>query len=72
VVDIKLTRIDDQMLELRLADHGQGLPEGFDPGRSSGLGMRVVTALARQLDASFELRGPGTQIILCFPARVHD
>ncbi|MDB5366858.1 MAG: Signal transduction histidine kinase [Rhodospirillales bacterium] len=72
VVDIKLTRMEDQMLELRLADHGRGLPEGFDPGRSSGLGMRVVTALARQLDASFELRGPGTQIMLRFPARVHD
>jgi two-component sensor histidine kinase len=70
VVDVALTRIDDEQLELRLADHGRGLPDGFDPARSGGLGMRVVTALARQLGATLELRRPGTQVLLRFPARI--
>lgn len=33
-------------------DQGRGLPEGFDLNTSSGFGMRIVQALAAQLDAS--------------------
>ena len=36
--------------ELCVCDQGDGLPPGFDPeGKGNGLGMRVVTTLARQL-----------------------
>ena len=35
--------------ELTVCDEGNGLPENFDPDASSGLGMKVVTALAKQL-----------------------
>jgi two-component sensor histidine kinase len=67
LVDITLERLDETMVELTIADHGRGLPAGFDPAQSRGLGMRVTIALAKQLDATFELSGPGTRLALRFP-----
>ena len=34
-------------LEIVVEDGGKGFPESFDPGRKSGLGMRLVAALAK-------------------------
>ena len=42
---------DDGRLTVQVEDNGIGLPSGFDPAKSSGLGMRIVQALARQLRA---------------------
>ncbi len=36
--------------ELSVCDQGEGLPAGFDPDTNSGLGMRVVTSLSKQLN----------------------
>lgn len=47
-------------LRLTVADQGPGLPAGFDPGRSPGLGMRIVSALTRQLCGSIEIPAVGT------------
>lgn len=44
----------DGRLRFAVADDGPGLPAGFDPAASSGLGMRVVLSLARQLGGTFE------------------
>lgn len=49
----------DGRRRLTVADDGRGLPEGFDPARSSGLGMRLVSALAGQLGARLEVGKPG-------------
>ena len=35
---------------LSISDDGQGLPEGFDPSKSKGLGMQIVMALVKQID----------------------
>ncbi|HEV7371197.1 PAS domain S-box protein [Arenibaculum sp.] len=53
-VRVSLTRQAGGLL-LTVADQGPGLPAGFDPGRSSGLGMRIVSALTRQLCGSIEI-----------------
>ena len=37
---------------IKVTDDGVGLPDGFDPRRDGGLGMRMVRALADQLGAS--------------------
>jgi len=37
--------------DVSVSDDGKGLPEGFDPLKSGGLGMKIVSALARQLRA---------------------
>ncbi len=43
-------RISNREHELSICDEGPGLPPGFDPDRSAtGLGMKVVTTLVKQL-----------------------
>jgi two-component sensor histidine kinase len=49
-------RTDSGTLRLSVRDNGSGLPAGFDPADSSGLGMRLVKVLARQLGANFSWR----------------
>ncbi len=46
-------RVNGGTHELSVCDEGEGLPSDFDPGKSSGLGMNVVTTLARQLGGRF-------------------
>ena len=59
-------------LVLSITDEGRGVPADFAPQKSKGLGMRIVLALATQLNAeltvkrrnkgtSFELRVPLNQ-----------
>jgi two-component sensor histidine kinase len=53
---------------LSIADDGVGLNVKTDP-RSTGMGQRIVTAMASKLDASVE-RDPshaGTRIVVRFP-----
>jgi PAS domain S-box-containing protein len=40
---------------LAVRDQGPGLPSGFDPTRSRTLGMRIVTALTRQIGARLDI-----------------
>lgn len=44
----------DDIVEIRVSDDGKGLPAGFDPALPTGLGMRIVTALVRQLRADLD------------------
>jgi two-component sensor histidine kinase len=41
---------------VEIADGGAGLPDGFDITRDSGLGFRLIRALARKLKASIEVQ----------------
>ena len=45
----------DGRLNITVADDGIGLPDGFDPYRSGGLGFRVIRSLAAELGASLEI-----------------
>ena len=42
-------------LTIEVCDDGVGLPPGFEPRASKGLGMRIATALARQAKAELKL-----------------
>lgn len=42
---------------LVVADDGVGLPETVDPSHASTLGLRLVAALAEQLEADVEFEG---------------
>jgi two-component sensor histidine kinase len=44
------TQSDDVVISIR--DHGRGLPDGFDVQAHAGFGMRIVRALASQLEGT--------------------
>jgi two-component sensor histidine kinase len=59
-------------LVVRVRDNGQGLPEGFDPAASEGLGLQIVrTLVASELGGSLEMGTPagrsGTEVVLTLP-----
>jgi PAS domain S-box-containing protein len=53
---------------VEVEDQGVGFPEGFDPVHSTGLGMRVALAMARQLRGELTV-GPGACVAVRFPIR---
>jgi len=65
-----LCRIKDGAVELSVVDEGEGLPEGFDPAASHGLGMKVVMTLAASLRGRFGCgpnpAGRGSCFTVCF------
>lgn len=57
--------------EISVCDEGGGLPEGFDPNESGGLGTRVIITLAKQLGgriaATASPTGRGSCFTVSFP-----
>lgn len=57
---------------LSVQDDGPGLPAGFDPGRSKGLGMKIIGSLAKQIDGKLQITagesGRGTRCTVTFCA----
>ena len=47
---------------LSISDDGPGLPEGFDPAGTKGIGMKLVSALIRQIGGELQIsRGENDQ-----------
>ena len=65
--------IDGERHQLSVCDQGPGVPDGFDPATSKGLGMKVVTQLCKQLGGTLEVLanpdGRGACFRLSFPGR---
>lgn len=60
---------------IEISDDGVGLPEGFDPRRDGGLGMRMVRSLADQLGASLNFNSSDiglTMRLLIPPGRADE
>jgi two-component sensor histidine kinase len=55
---------------LSVLDDGPGLPAGFDPAHSKGLGMKIVQSLVRQIDGALRIlpgeSGCGTCFTVAF------
>ena len=55
---------------LSVSDDGPGLPEGFDPARSKGLGMKIIAALVKQIGGALRIapgdEGHGTRFTIKF------
>ena len=53
---------------LTVRDDGKGLPDGFDPVVGKSLGLRIVRAMAQQLNGKFEMmrEGEWTVCRLCY------
>lgn len=65
---LSLHPADDERLELIVRDDGHGLPPGFDPLSSNGLGTLITQALSQQLNGTLHIEGQGgTTARLLFP-----
>src|SRR3954453_4320425 len=66
---VRLVRQDENTALISVRDDGVGLPAGFDPSKSRGLGMRIIAALSKQLGAAISHRGDvdGTEFVLMVP-----
>ena len=49
VISVTFERVNDRDYHLSVSDDGHGLPEDFAPETTSGLGMKVIRMVARQL-----------------------
>jgi two-component sensor histidine kinase len=62
----------EQHFNIGVRDEGAGLPDGFDPKRAKGLGMRIINSFCKQLSGqlSFQPLSPGTEFIISVPLSV--
>ena len=62
-VDISFLLTDEAYCELRIADNGVGLPDGFDADYSESLGMSLMTGLTSQLNGEIRMWNDGGLIL---------
>ena len=59
---------------LSVLDEGPGLPVGFDPANSKGLGMTIVRSLVQQIGGELQLlpgeNGRGTRVTITFSSQM--
>lgn len=68
VVDCEVS--GDGRLVLTISDDGVGLPEGFDPAQSGGMGFKVMRSLAAELGGELQIQSThlGLSFRLSLPA----
>jgi two-component sensor histidine kinase len=66
---VKVARVGQDKLSISVRDEGRGLPAHFDIRKVKGLGMRIVTSLAKQVSGAltFRVLDPGTEFTVTFP-----
>jgi len=70
-IAISLQRNPESGYALSVSNDGPALPEGFDPGASKGLGMRIIRSFASQIGRALRFGrdddGQGARFTVCFP-----
>jgi two-component sensor histidine kinase len=68
---VNLTKADENKIVISIRDKGIGLPSGFDLKSGKGLGMRIIGALAKQLDAEIQIQAchPGAEFRILMPLK---
>jgi two-component sensor histidine kinase len=66
---VRVGRGADDTVVLSVRDEGRGLPTDFELRSAPGLGMGVLSAFSRQLNATVEVRrlDPGTEFVVTAP-----
>jgi two-component sensor histidine kinase len=55
-IEVRLTALEEGVVQLLIQDDGIGLPEGFDPKTDGGLGMRIMRSLSDQLSGALSIK----------------
>jgi two-component sensor histidine kinase len=68
VIKLFCSAADDATI-VRVSDDGVGLPEGFDPATSGGLGLRMIRSLVKQLqgEIAFDSTCLGLNVTIRIP-----
>ena len=66
---IKVSPHDQDTFSITVRDEGVGLPIDFDLHKAKGLGMRIITAFSKQVNATVKVHSlqPGTEFVLSIP-----
>lgn len=68
-IRVSLKRTPSRTLTLAISDNGTGFPESIDFRQTPTLGLQIVTALSRQLEADVSMeRENGTRFVIRFSA----
>jgi two-component system, sensor histidine kinase PdtaS len=71
-ITIRLERNPEYGYSLSVSNDGPALPEGFDPGASKGLGMKIIQSFAGQIGGELRVGrnddGQGAQFTVLFSA----
>ena len=68
-VVIEMVRDNRDIVRLKIADNGIGLPPGLDPGRVNSLGLKLMRGLTDDLGGSFSIESQnGTTLYIRFVA----
>jgi len=71
-VKISLRSLDEDRIELRIADNGKGLPPDFDWRNSPSLGLQLIHLLAKQLKGElYIVNKKGLELVLIFKPTFH-
>jgi two-component sensor histidine kinase len=54
-ITVRVEKTSPACHSLSVLDDGPGLPPGFDPAKSKGLGMKIVLSLAKQIGAELHI-----------------
>ena len=69
-IAVGLERTAGNGYALSVTDDGPGLPEGFDPAASHGLGMKLISSLVKQIGGRLQIdrgdKGKGTRFSVLF------
>lgn len=61
-ITVSLERTLEKTYALSVSNDGPGLPEGFDPAHSKGLGMKIILSLVKQIGGELQIsRADGSQ-----------
>ena len=66
---VKVSLVSKDQIAISVRDEGAGFPVDFDPRKAKGLGMRIISAFVRQLEADLAVRALalGTEFVLKVP-----
>ncbi|MFO1102318.1 MAG: histidine kinase dimerization/phosphoacceptor domain -containing protein [Methylocystis sp.] len=69
VILVKVARVGEKNFMASVRDEGAGMPDALDSQGRKGLGMRIIGAFTRQLDATIEMKrhDPGAEFIVSIP-----